>query len=126
MSLSPYCFPGIKFDIKDKKNFKSSLKLSKYNISKEEILQIISEECNVLLSEITNRCRKKEVVNARFIFCAIMRKHFTYSLIRIGGIVDRDHSSVLHAIGEFENRYINEEHFKFKVDNIFSKIGIYN
>jgi chromosomal replication initiation ATPase DnaA len=126
MSISPYCFPGIKLDQNDKKKFKSSLKLSKYNVSKEEILEIISQECDVPLSEITTRCRKKEVVNARFIFCAVMKKHFTYSLTRIGGFVHRDHTSVIHAICEFDNRYKNEEHFKSMVNKIYSKIGIYN
>lgn len=126
MSISPYCFPGIKLDCKDKTKFKSSLRLSKYNVSKEEILEIISQECDVPLSEITNRCRKKEVVNARFIFCAVMKKHFTYSLTRIGSIVDRDHTTVIHAICEFDNRYKNEDNFKSMVNNIYSKIGIYN
>jgi len=126
MSISPYCFPGIKLDLNDKRKFKSSLKLSKYNISKEEILEIISEECDVSLSEIISRCRKKEVVNARFIFCAVMKKHFTYSLTRIGNIVGRDHTTVIHAIGEFNNRYENEDYFKSTVNKIYNKIGIYN
>lgn len=126
MSISPYCFPGIKLDPNDKKKFKSSLKLSKYNISKEEILQIISQECDVSLSEIISRCRKKEVVNARFIFCAVMKKHFTYSLTRIGDIVGRDHTTVIHALTEFKNRYKNEDYFKSMVNKIYNKIGIDN
>ena len=95
-------------------------------MSKEEILEIISQECDVSLSEILTRCRKKEVVNARFIFCAVMKRHFTYSLKRIGSIVHRDHTSVIHAIEEFDNRLKNEDHFKSMVNNIYSKIGIYN
>ena len=126
MSISPYCFPGVKFDCNDKTKFKSSLKLSKHNVTKEEILEIISQECDVLLSDILTRSRKKEVVNARFIFCAVMKKHFTYSLKRIGSIVHRDHTSVIHAIEEFDNRLKNEDHFKSMVNNIYSKIGIYN
>jgi len=126
MSISPYCFPGIKLDQNDKRKFKSSVELSKYKMSKEEILEIISQECDVSLSEILTRCRKKEVVNARFIFCAVMKRHFTYSLKRIGAIVHRDHTSVIHAIEEFDNRLKNEDHFKSMVNNIYSKIGIYN
>lgn len=126
MSISSYCFPGIKLDFNDKNKFKSSLKLSKYNISKEEILQIISEECDVSLPEIISRCRKKEVVNARFIFCTVMKKHFKYSLTRIGNIVGRDHTTVIHAIREFNNRYENEDYFKSTVNKIYNKIGIYN
>jgi chromosomal replication initiation ATPase DnaA len=126
MSISPYCFPGVKLDCKDKTKFKSSLKLSKYDISKEEILKIISQECDVSLSEITSRIRTKEVVNARFIFCAIMKNHFSYSLKRIGSVVGRDHTTIISAINEFNNRYRNEEYFKLMVNNIYSKIGIYN
>ena len=55
-----------------------------------------------------------------------MKKHFTYSLKRIGSIVHRDHTSVIHAIEEFDNRLKNEDHFKSMVNNIYSKIGIYN
>ena len=126
MSISPYCFPGIKLDQNDKRKFKSSVELSKYNMSKEEILEIISQECDVSLSKILTRCRKKEVVNARFIFCAVMKRHFTYSLKRIGSIVHRDHTSVIHAIEEFDNRLKNEDHFKSMVNKIYNKIGIDN
>ena len=126
MSISPYCFPGVKFDCNDKTKFKSSLKLSKHNVTKEEILEIISQECDVLLSDILTRSRKKEVVNARFIFCAVMKRHFTYSLKRIGAIVHRDHTSVIHALTEFDNRYKNEDIFKSTVNKIYNKIGIDN
>ena len=43
MSISPYSFPGLKLDQKDKQQIKNNTKLLRYKITKEEILEIIAE-----------------------------------------------------------------------------------
>ena len=39
MSISPYSFPGLKLDQKDKQQIKNNTKLLRYKITKEEILE---------------------------------------------------------------------------------------
>lgn len=123
--ISPYVFPGLKLDQKDKRSLQSSLELVRKKISKEEILDIISEEFGVRVSDIVNRSRKKETVNARFLFCGIMKRHFGHSLKSIGEMVDgRDHTSVIHAITECTYRMNHEDSYRECSNRVYKRIGI--
>jgi len=123
--MNPYVFPGLLLDVKEKRNILSEEKYRHYKLSKEDLLQIIAEEGGVRISDIVKRSRKREIVNARFIFCAILKDHFGYTLVRIGNEIDgRDHTSVRHAITEFRNRLYTEENFKSLVQNIYNRIGL--
>ena len=123
--LSPYVFPGLKLTQKEREGLKNSQRSLRYKISKDEILEIIAEECSIKVSDIASKTRKTEVVNGRFIFCGVMKEYFGYSLKKIGEFVGgRDHTTILHSIREYKNRYQNEEHYRSTVNNIYNKIGI--
>jgi len=125
VSISPYSFPGLRLSQREKESFKNSQRSLRFRISKDEILQIIAYECSVSVEEIVNKTRKKEVVNGRFIFCGIMKEYFGYSLKKIGEFVGgRDHTTIIHSVEKYKDRYENEEHYRFLVNNIYNKIGI--
>jgi len=123
--VNPYVFPGLKLTQRERENFKNNQRSLRYRISKDEILEIIAEECCIKVSDIANRTRKREVINGRFIFCGIMKEHFGYSLKKIGEFVGgRDHTTVIHSIEKYHDRYQTEEHYRMMVNNIYNKIGI--
>ena len=125
VKVSPYCFPGIKLSQKEKEEFRNSQRSLRYRMSKDEILQIIAEECMVSVGDIVDKTRKKEVVNGRFIFCGIMKDYFGHSLKKIGEYVgNRDHTTIIHAVEKYHDRYQTEEHYRMIVNNIYNKIGI--
>ena len=124
-SISPYIFPGLKVTPQERRRLKAKLNLFKFKLSKEEVMRIIGEECEVTPEQIIYRSRKKEIVNARFMFCGIMKLYFNYSLNSIGSMVDgRDHTSVIHAVTMFKDRYQHEDSFRDIVLNIYDKLGI--
>lgn len=123
--VNPYVFPGLKLTQRERENFKNNQRSLRYRISKDEILEIIAEECCIKVSDIANKTRKREVINGRFIFCGIMKEHFGYSLKKIGEFVGgRDHTTVIHSIEKYNDRYQTEEHYRMMVNNIYNKIGI--
>jgi chromosomal replication initiator protein len=123
--VNPYVFPGLKLTQRERENFKNNQRSLRYRISKDEILEIIAEECCIKVSDIADRTRKREVINGRFIFCGIMKEHFGYSLKKIGEFVGgRDHTTVIHSIEKYHDRYQNEEHYRMIVNNVYEKIGI--
>jgi chromosomal replication initiator protein len=125
VSVSPYSFPGLKLSQKEKESFKNSQRSLRFRITKDEILQIIAYECSISVQDIVSKTRKTEVVNGRFIFCGIMKEYFGYSLKKIGELVgNRDHTTIIHSIQEYKNRYQNEEHYRMLVNNVYNKIGI--
>jgi chromosomal replication initiator protein len=125
IKVSPYSYPGIKLSQKDKEEFRNAQRSLRYRMSKDEILQIIADECMVSVSDIVDRTRKKEVVNGRFIFCGIMKDYFGYSLKKIGEFVgNRDHTTIIHSVEKYHDRYENEDNFRNSVNTIYNKIGI--
>jgi chromosomal replication initiator protein len=125
VSISPYSFPGLRLTQREKESFKNSQRSLRFRITKDEILQIIAYECSVSVEDIVAKTRKTEVVNGRFIFCGIMKEYFGYSLKKIGEIVGgRDHTTIIHSVEKYHDRYQNEEHYRVLVNNIYNKIGI--
>lgn len=123
--ISPYVFPGLKLDGEDRRLIKSSFKHLKYKITKEDLLDMVADECGVTAKQIISRIREREIVNGRFMYCAIMNISFGYTLQKIGKIMDdRDHTTILHAVETFKDRYRNEETFRSTVNRIYQKLGI--
>jgi len=122
-SISPYVYPGMRLSTKEKDGLMKNP--NRYNLTKDEILEIISEVCNVTSVDIIDKSRTKEFVDARHIFCHIMRKYYNYTLNNIGKIIsERDHTTVRHALIKFKERYEFEESYREKVFRIYEKIGI--
>ena len=81
--VNPYVFPGLKLTQRERENFKNNQRSLRYRISKDEILEIIAEECSIKVSDIADRTRKKEVINGRFIFCGILLMESSGSVLKI-------------------------------------------
>lgn len=122
VAISPYSFPGLKLTISDKRKILKD-RTNRVRLSKEDVLDIISNESGVGVNEIVSRSRKKEIVNARFIFCSIMKDYYNYSLVYIGELIGgRDHTSVIHAINQHRSRVKNEDAYRDLTSNIYQKI----
>jgi chromosomal replication initiator protein len=127
VAISPYSFPGLKLTIGDKRKILKDTTTNRVRLSKEDVLDIISNESGVGVHEIVSRSRKKEIVNARFIFCSIMKDHYDYSLVYIGELIGgRDHTSVIHAINQHRSRVKNEDAYRDLTSNIYQKISLKN
>lgn len=125
VTISPMVYPGLKFTSDEKKSFNEKNRPLRYRITKEEVMEVIAKECGVSTSDIVGRSRKREKVDARHIFCAILYQKFNYKLTKIGEIVDgRDHTTIIHAVSSYKDRFKNEDDYKDKVLRIFNTIGI--
>jgi chromosomal replication initiator protein len=121
--ISPYCFPGLK-EVPDflKPNF---YKLKQRPMNQKDVLEIISENFEVTVNDILSISRKREVVDARYVYFAAMKLKFEKSLADIGKMTcDRDHTTVIHGLKAFKNRYDNENKFKEKTKAVFSILDI--
>ena len=121
-TISPYIYPGLNFT-----NISLLLELKDIKLgimSKEMVMRIISEECNVTEEDILSRCRNKEVVFARHLYCSILKRFFGYTLKKIGGILKRDHTTVISSIGAFRKRYIKDLGYREVVHTIYNRVGI--
>ena len=119
--ISPYIFPGLKHLQKTSKD----LKFRKNLDTPRQILEIVSESCGTTVEEILSKTRKSEIVDARHIFCGIMKKYFDYPYKNIGEHAGgRDHTTAIHAVKTFENRCVLEDGYKQLVDSIVYNLNI--
>ena len=122
--LSPYIYPGLKMAHGLHREIKEQSKSLQFSLSKDEVLKIISEERFVTVEDILSRSRKTEYVIARHMYCSILKKYYGYTLKKIGSIINRDHTSVIHSIQQFNNHYQYEEGYRKSVNRIYDRLGI--
>jgi chromosomal replication initiator protein len=120
MNISPYVYPGIKTEfipaIKNKQYLRS-------RVTPEEVMNVIAQNYGITTTDILSRVRKREICDARHMFCAIMRKQFKYSLKSIGEMVSgRDHTTAIHSIQTFNDRCKNEEDYKELSERIITQV----
>ncbi len=115
--ISPYSYPGIK------KCFLPKKFLSRQSVmTPEQILEIISKETYISVEDILGRTRKSQAIIARHIFCGVMKTEYKYSLTFIGGILGRDHTTIISAVRQYMYRKHSEEQFQLHTENVLETI----
>lgn len=118
--ISPYVFPGIKKEDRPQ----TINKFKKNKITPIEILQIVGDYHSISVEDIIRKYNKREVSDARHMFCKIMKTEFNYSLESIGGFLNgRDHTTIIHSINTFNDRSKFEEGYADDYENILEKIN---
>jgi chromosomal replication initiator protein len=82
-----------------------------------------------LISKLSG-ARKRELVEARQIFCHILREHTDMSLDSIGQLIKRDHATVLYSLKNVSNLIETDKEFRNKYayvhDAVTHNISIYH
>lgn len=118
--ISPYVFPGIKRKYISKDFNKSK----RSHISPIEILKIVAEHHFVTVEDVVRKNNKREVSEARHMYCAVLRNEFKYTFESIGDILNgRDHTTVIHSVNTVKDRSKFEEGYKEQYENIVRKIN---
>jgi chromosomal replication initiator protein len=118
--ISPYVYPGIK-----KEDIPFNFTKSRRNkITPAEVLEIVGEHHSISVEDIIRKYNKREVSDARHMFCKLMKTEFKYSLESIGGFLNgRDHTTILHSINTFNDRSKFEEGYMDDYEKILEKVN---
>lgn len=127
--INPYSYVGIVYDkIKKENKFHENKEMPKKIISSftvNEILSIVANHWGVEEYDIINETRKQERVDARYTFFAALKLKYDMNMGAIGQIVNnRHHTSVIHGLRAFHNRYHKIENFRRIADEVFAILGI--
>jgi chromosomal replication initiation ATPase DnaA len=121
--ISPYVIPGL---IRDELSDSALEKLNCWKnnmLNKEQLIEIIAKEANISMSLIFSTVRESEYVFARNIYTKI-QKIYGKKLTEIGRDISKDHTTIIHSLKQFENRYTLEEGYRELSNKIFHKVGI--
>ena len=99
------------------------VKTQKAKITAEKIIEVVSQEFTISVSDMKSKKRQAEIVNARQIAMFILKEMLDLNLTSIGGLFGgRDHSTVISSIRKIEEKIVEDKIFKNQIDRIKQSI----
>lgn len=98
-------------DKKDKYKFRQHMHMNdtdKVNL----MIHLLSEKLGIATGELLSQKRTRELVWTRFVIMNYMRRVLRMSLTAIGKYLDRDHSTVIYGIEQYDNLRYSDKEFK--------------
>jgi chromosomal replication initiation ATPase DnaA len=93
------------------------------NCNVSDILEHVSERCGITISEMLDKSRRSEIVNARQIASTLIKFGLRMSLKDVGeNMGGFDHSTILHSINEVSNSYSVYPMYKQSVDKMIDHL----
>jgi chromosomal replication initiator protein len=86
--------------------------------SLHEIFELVGRAYGAPLEELRGRSRRRRSVRPRQIAMYLCRRYTDASLKEIGRALNRDHSSVLHAIDVVEKRIVEEPQLRYEIETV--------
>jgi chromosomal replication initiator protein len=97
--------------------------VSRKSLSGEGIRELISSQFRVSIDELISRSRKRNVTFPRQVAMYLTRKYTEESLANIGGLYNRDHSTVLYAIKTVSRNIVQQSSVRQQVELLTDKLG---
>ena len=66
--------------------------------------------------DLTQKCRKRYIVEGRMMYAKLMKRYTNVSLSDIGRAIGKDHATVIHYINNFAYIKKSDDHFSSKFD----------
>lgn len=88
----------------------------------ELIFRAIKSALDIDTDLLTSKSRKRDIVEARQIFMYLMIKRTHKSLEKIGNVVNRDHSTAIHARKVVENLVETDKEFASKYYTVLNRL----
>ena len=85
-----------------------------------KVLQLIKNETEKItgIEDISSKTRTRELVFARHIYIKAAREFTDYPTIMIGAAINRDHSTVVHALSNMEFDFKYDKDLQTKYDQL--------
>lgn len=81
-------------------------------ITKEQIVSVVCEVCDVRSWEIYGPSKEPDICLARYMLGYLMRDLLNLSSVRIGKVLERDHATVLYWFKRFDAMLDTEEEIR--------------
>ena len=85
-------------------------------------LEVVAEWFDISIKDILGYRRSRNIVNARSVVAFILRNNTSMSLPEIGTLINRDHTSVIHAVRRIKTLVDNEVSWRIDVDEMLSTV----
>ena len=104
---------------------KRAVKTNDQPLTVDEIVEAVCKHYEVTATAVNSRSRKREIVAARQVSMFLAQKHTKMPTSRIGRLIGgRDHSTVLHSLGQVEKRMAVDKAFRKEMEELEKSFGI--
>jgi chromosomal replication initiation ATPase DnaA len=94
----------------------------KVNFEPDRLFSEVTKFTGITKEEMQGKCRKQEIVQARYLFATIMRKNTNYTLQYIGSLINRDHSNLIFYFKKMDWFLKNEKDLANKYQLILNNL----
>jgi len=96
--------------------------LAKFTDFEQAVLKIVCDVHKIRVEEFVKLSRKREYVEARFQFAAVLLIQFHYTYIKVGSLLGKDHSTIIHAIRQHVDFYDVVNSYKVRYNQILNAV----
>ena len=104
------------------KSLQVRVNLAKFTEFELEVMRICCEINKVSIGDFVLYSRKRELVETRFHFAAVLLIQFHYTYMKVGRLLGKDHSTIVHAIRQHCDFYDTITSYKTKYNQILNKV----
>jgi chromosomal replication initiation ATPase DnaA len=113
---------ALKRKITAEKSQQVKINLARFTDFEQTILRIVCKVNRINIEEFVKLCRKREYVEARFQFAAVLLIQFHYTYVKVGNLLVKDHSTIIHAIRQHVDFYELLTSYKVKYNQILNAV----
>jgi hypothetical protein len=113
---------ALKRKITAEKSQQVKINLARFTEFEQTILRIVCKVNRINIEEFVKLCRKREYVEARFQFAAVLLIQFHYTYVKVGSLLVKDHSTIIHAIRQHVDFYELLTSYKVKYNQILNAV----
>ena len=110
-TCSPYALPGIIPEVRR-------------HLVPETVIRLVELCWELEPGQIFKKCRCRELVEARYMVMFLLYRYERKSLNKIGAIVRKDHTTVLHGIGLIQNQIQINREMRLRFINLCHRLQI--
>jgi hypothetical protein len=86
------------------------------------VMHIVCDINAMTVKDFTINSRKRELTEARFHFAAVLLIHFNYTYKKVGTLLGRDHSTIIHSMKQHLNFSSSIKSYKTRYNQIINKM----
>jgi chromosomal replication initiator protein len=90
--------------------------------SLDQVASVVARAYSVTPSELGSRSRKRRIVRPRQLAMYLCRRYTDASLLEIGKLFNRDHTSVRYAVETVERRVVEQPQLRYELESLATRL----
>jgi chromosomal replication initiator protein len=89
------------------------------------LLKAVCDEFSITEKRLRNKGRERNNVNARIVYCYVLRTQMSLTYNQIGALVGkRDHTTIYYYVEKFKELCMIDKAFKYQANKVLKNLNI--